>query len=61
MPTTDEANRRQLQVLSDFAGKDGGILTNVVQFKDPSKSPDHARHHQAGQLRPALVAAGEHH
>ena len=37
MPTTDEANRRQLQVLSDFAGKDGGILTNVVQFNDPSK------------------------
>jgi len=37
MPTTDEANRRQLKVLSDFAGKDGGMLTNVVHFNDPSR------------------------
>ena len=34
MPTTEEANRRQLKMLSDFAMTDGGILTDVVQFDD---------------------------
>jgi len=36
-PTTDEANRLQLKLLSDFAAKDGGILTSVVHFSNPSK------------------------
>jgi len=34
MPTTEEANRRQLEVFADFAMSDGGILTNVVSFPD---------------------------
>ena len=34
MPSTEEANRRQLKVLSDFAMSDGGVLTNVVRFKE---------------------------
>ena len=37
MPTTTEANRRQLKVLSDFAMTDGGILTNIVQY--PAGAP----------------------
>ncbi len=37
MPTTEKANRLQLKVLSDFAMRDGGILTSVVHFPDPSR------------------------
>jgi len=37
MPTTEAANRLQLRVLSDFAMTDGGILTKVVRFPDPSR------------------------
>jgi len=37
MPTTEEANRRQLKIFADFAMSDGGILTDVVPFEDPSK------------------------
>jgi nucleoside diphosphate kinase len=36
-PTTDRANRLQLRVLSEFASKDGGILTNVIRFNDPAR------------------------
>ena len=34
MPTTDQANRRQMKVLSDFALSDGGILTDAVKYAD---------------------------
>ena len=34
-PVSEEANRRQLKVFSEFAMSDGGILTNVVHFDDP--------------------------
>jgi len=37
MPNTPAANRAQLQVLSDFAMSDGGILTNILRFDDPSR------------------------
>ena len=37
MPTTTEANRRQLKLLSDYAMSDGGILTNIVQY--PAGAP----------------------
>ncbi len=37
MPTTTEANRRQLKILSDYAMSDGGILTNIVQY--PAGAP----------------------
>lgn len=36
MPTTEQANIRQLKVLSGFAMSDGGILTDVVKFDDPA-------------------------
>jgi len=35
MPSNYEANARQLRVLSDFAVKDGGILTHAVKYDDP--------------------------
>jgi len=35
IPTADEANARQLKVLSDFAMSDGGILTRAVRYDDP--------------------------
>ena len=34
---SEEANRRQLKIFSDFAMTDGGILTDVVKFDDPSR------------------------
>ena len=37
MPSTEEASRKQLKVLSDFAMSDGGILTDVVEYEDRSK------------------------
>jgi nucleoside diphosphate kinase len=37
MPTTDEANERQLKVLADFAMSDGGILDRAVRYPDRSK------------------------
>ena len=37
MPSNAEANVRQLKVLSDFAMDDGGILTDVVDYDEPSK------------------------
>jgi nucleoside diphosphate kinase len=37
MPATEEANRVQLRVLSDFAMKDGGILSNVLKFPEGAK------------------------
>ncbi len=36
MPGTPAANVAQLEMLRDFAMKDGGILTDVVQYEDPS-------------------------
>jgi len=36
MPTTERANRLQLRILSDFAMRDGGILTRVVHFPEKS-------------------------
>jgi nucleoside diphosphate kinase len=35
MPSTHEANRRQLEVLHDFALSDGGILEGVIRFENP--------------------------
>ena len=37
MPSTQEANRRQLKVFQDFAVSDGGILMNVVKFPPAAK------------------------
>jgi nucleoside diphosphate kinase len=37
MPSTSEANAKQLKVLQDFAMTDGGMLENVVKFEDKSK------------------------
>ena len=36
MPGTPAANAAQLKMLRDFAMKDGGILTDVVKYEDPS-------------------------
>ena len=36
MPSTDEANAQQLKMLSDFAMTDGGILTNLIQYTQPT-------------------------
>ena len=36
-PTTDRANREQLQILADFAVVDGGALEKVVPFPEGSK------------------------
>jgi len=37
MPTNEDANRRQLKILADFAMPDGGLLTDVVKFDDPPR------------------------
>jgi nucleoside diphosphate kinase len=37
MPTNEEANRGQLQVLADYAMSDGGILDHVMRYADRSK------------------------
>jgi len=36
-PTTEEANRLQLKLLSEYAMRDGGILTQVVRFPEKAK------------------------
>lgn len=33
-PTCEDANRRQLALLSEYAHRDGGLLTDVVQFPE---------------------------